>query len=290
MKTPHNRTLSLALSAIALNFSAVQSIRSAGFISVSPMNNARNFHTATLLANGNVLVAGGFPTGTLAELYNPETDTWTITGSLRAARTFHAATLLRNGKVLVAGGGQSGGSGQASASTELYDPTTGTWALTGAMKRARSGPAVALLPNGKVLIVGGDSAASSELYDPASGTWTLTGSPSSFSGGCPPTLLANGKVLAWGNLYDPVNGTWTTTGASSASYDTALLLLDGRVLSAGNNRTFTAELYDPNTRLWSPTGSIGVIIRFKAISTARMAARRWPSRSTTFTDLKTEIP
>jgi hypothetical protein len=69
-------------------------------------------------------------------------------------------------------------------------------------------------------------------------------------------LLANGKVLAWGSLYDPVTGTWTTTGASSTNYDTAQLLLDGKVLAAANSRTFTAELYDPNSRTWSPTGSL----------------------------------
>lgn len=255
MKTLDRKTFSigLALSTMAFNFPAGQPCYAAGFVSVSPMNNARNFHTATLLTNGNVLVAGGFPMGTRAELYDPETDTWIDTGALRVARAFHTATLLPDGKVLVTAGSQSGA---LSTSAELYDPATATWGLTASMKRARSGPSAALLPNGKVLIVGGDSANSSELYDPASRTWTLTGSPASFSVGCPPTLLAIGKVLAWGRLYDPVDGTWTTTGASSASYDTACLLFDGKVLAAGNSRTFTADLYDPKTGLWSPTGSL----------------------------------
>src|SRR5262245_15214880 len=108
MKTQYGRILSraLAVAALGLSLSAIQQVKAAGFVEVSPMKNARNFHTATLLPNGKVLVAGGFDLGTRAELYDPATDTWTMTGSLRTARTMHTATLLPNGKVLVAGGGQ----------------------------------------------------------------------------------------------------------------------------------------------------------------------------------------
>lgn len=254
MKTQNSRILPLALAsaALVLSLATIQQVKGAGFVEVSPMNRARNFYTATLLPNGKVLVAGGFDLGTSAELYDSATDTWTVTGSLRAARTFHTATLLPSGKVLVAGGGQSGGSGWPSASTELYDPATGKWTLTGAMKHARSGPAATLLPNGKVLVVGGGTG--SELYDPASGTWTDTASPS--TGGTPPTLLANGKVLAGAELYDLATGKWTTTGAPSTNYFTATLLRNGKVLAAGGNRTFTAELYDPDSGTWSATGSL----------------------------------
>jgi hypothetical protein len=251
--------LALALSALGLNLLAIQQANGAGFVSVSPMNNARNFHTATLLPNGKVLVAGGFNLGTSAELYDPATDTWTVTGSLRVARAGSPATLLPNGKVLVAGGSQSGGSLQPSASAELYDPATGRWTLTGAMKHARIGSSsrATLLPNGKVLVAFGDSSGNSELYDPASGTWTLTGSPSAGGVWGPLTLLANGKVLAGSNLYDPATGTWTTTGAPSTNrYNTATLLLNGKVLVAGGYGTFTAELYDPDSGTWSATGSL----------------------------------
>jgi len=88
-------------------------------------------HTAMLLLNGKVLVAGGFNTsGALAsaELYDPASGTWTATGSLNTAREFHTATLLPNGKVLVAGG-YDGVSAVSSA--ELYDPALGTWSATG---------------------------------------------------------------------------------------------------------------------------------------------------------------
>src|SRR5207248_1684993 len=95
--------------------------------------NAREFHTATLLPNGKVLVAGGEDSTVLAsaELYDPANGTWTATGSLAKARGYHTATLLPNGKVLVAGGLG------AFASAELYDPASGTWTATGSLIKRR---------------------------------------------------------------------------------------------------------------------------------------------------------
>ncbi len=99
--------------------------------------NARGFHTATLLPNGKVLVAGGvgsdFSSLTSAELYDPTSGTWTATGSLATARERHTATLLPNGKVLAAGGFFN------IASAELYDPASGTWTATGSLASAREG-------------------------------------------------------------------------------------------------------------------------------------------------------
>ena len=98
----------------------------------APMANAREFHTATLLPNGKILVAGG--SGNIsAELYDPSTGTWTTTGSMANARSEQTATLLPNGKVLVAGGG---GTTDVLASAELYDPYTGAWTATGSMANA----------------------------------------------------------------------------------------------------------------------------------------------------------
>jgi len=103
------------------------------------LNTARYFHTATLLPDGNVLVAGGwdgFNPFTSAELYAPASGIWNTTGSLHIARELHTATLLLNGMVLVAGGRDS--SGQPTASAELYDPAFGTWTDTGSLNTARS--------------------------------------------------------------------------------------------------------------------------------------------------------
>ena len=148
------------------------------FIGTGALGTAREFHTATLLSNGKVLVAGGFgASGFLAsaELYDPANGTWSGTGALATAREFHTATLLPNGKVLVAGGIGAGG---VLASAELYDPTTGTWSATGSLNYARGDHTATLLPNGKVLVAGGKDNStyveSAELYDPATGMWSST--------------------------------------------------------------------------------------------------------------------
>jgi hypothetical protein len=135
---------------------------------------ARVSHTATILPNGEVLVAGGVSNGNScaasAELYNPSTSQWTTTGSMTKTRGNHTATLLPNSKVLVAGGLCSGGAFYPDNSAELYDPSTGSWKTTGSMKVARVNTAATLLTNGQVLITGGNGTSSggrsSELYDP----------------------------------------------------------------------------------------------------------------------------
>src|SRR5436190_1091698 len=112
------------------------------------LNTARGSHTATLLPNGKVLVAGGINgSGVLAsaELYDPASGTWTTTGSLNSARFQHTATLLPNGKVLVAGGFDGS---RFLASAELYDPASKSWTATGSLSTFRSGHTATLLPNG----------------------------------------------------------------------------------------------------------------------------------------------
>ncbi len=126
------------------------------FEATGSLHTARYYHTATLLPNGKVLVAGGYTTQSRsreAELYDPASGTWTTTGSLATARLDHTATLLPNGKVLVAGGLDSNSSSLASA--ELYDPASGKWTATGSLVTARADHTATLLPNGKVLVAGG---------------------------------------------------------------------------------------------------------------------------------------
>jgi N-acetylneuraminic acid mutarotase len=224
--------------------------------------------TATLLPNGKVLVAGGIHgTGALAyslataELYDPAAGTWSATGSMNAARAAQTATLLPNGKVLVAGGCSGRRCGTSVATAEIYDPATGTWAVTGSMTTARTAHVAALLPNGRVLVAGGRGAGTSaEVYNPASGTWSATGSMGTARAYATATLLGGGSVLVAGGqsgissaeLYNPGTGTWSATGsmATGRFEHTATLLPDGRVLVAGGASSAgpaiaTAEIYTP---------------------------------------------
>src|SRR5207237_89015 len=142
----------LACSILWSNLAAVQVAKSALWITNAPMLAARQHHTATLLSNGKVLVAGGdgglFPALSSAEIYDPVTGTWTaVTNMMSAQRFFHAAALLRNGQVYAAGGA----GGIIKQSDDLYDPVLGKWTATGPMAVARYDQTATLLPNGLVL-------------------------------------------------------------------------------------------------------------------------------------------
>ncbi len=191
--------------------------------------------TATLLADGKVLLAGkdSSPSGPSAELYDPISGTWALTGNMITSRFGHTATLLPNGKVLVAGGkipadgrvcrSGSGSSpvclGDPIASAELYDPQSGAWSATQGTVAPRESHTATLLPDGRVLVAGGEGDASTSA----------------------------GFALASAELYDPVSGTWSATASMAAAHreHTATLLPDGRVLVAGGAPS--AELYDPGS-------------------------------------------
>jgi len=233
-------------------------------------------HTATLLADGRVLVVGGDGNPTLAQLYDPASGTWTATGRPKIRYHIgHTATLLRDGRVLVTGGPPNGRD-IGWPTSELYDPRSGSWTVTGNMVRIRLGHTATLLSDGGVLVAGGysqggssESTASAEAYDPSSGSWTAVGKMAAIrGGGWTATLLTDGKVLVVGGfriggngllasaeLYDPDTGRWTATArlGSSLADQTATLLPDGRVLVAGGLNLVdgllrpqaSAELFDP---------------------------------------------
>jgi len=211
--------------------------------------------------------------------------TWTRTGSLNVARGEETATLLPNGQVLVVGGSANLAywPPAALASAELYNPSTGTWTTTASLKTGRYSHMAVLLPNGKVLVVGGEITSgaytpSAELYDPSTGKWTTTGSLIVTRYGFEATSLQNGKVLvAGGNaatggllaeaeLYAP-SGKRTTTGSlnDARALNTLTLLSNGQVLVAGGNDAngfhgyaSIEELYDPSTGKWTFTGSMKI--------------------------------
>ena len=252
------------------------------------LNDPRYFHTATLLPDGKVLVAGGtgFSGGRVnfldsAELYEPVTGKWKGTGRLNVPRTGHTATLLKDGRVLIVGGVDGRNSGGSSLDgAELYDPVTGTWSITGSVNQPRNGHTATLLKNGKVLVAGGGEILgfddimpldTVELYDPDTGTWSLTGNLNEAVDSHTATLLQNGKVLvlATGSvalLYDPDTGTWDSVASLDRQIGfghTATLLPDGRVLivggpvgGEGSDAANRAQLYDPDTGVRSSTGDL----------------------------------
>jgi uncharacterized repeat protein (TIGR02543 family) len=283
MKNLSRRILLLAALALGLELAVTPSAIAGSFSDTGAMNIARgNGHTASLLANGKVLVTGGHDNDaggflSSAELYDPAAGTWAVTGTMSIPRYEHTATLLASGKVLVAGG--YSGNNNYLTSAELYDSATGTWTASGAMNIPRYNHTATLLANGKVLVAGGNTGngqtTSAELYDPATGTWTVTGALGTARLYHTATLLPNGKVLVAGGyigidnyissaeLYDPAAGTWTVTYAMLVGRvgHSATLLPNGKVLVAGgstgnNNYLAGAELYDPATGTWSATGAM----------------------------------
>ncbi|PYT66216.1 MAG: hypothetical protein DMG41_26280 [Acidobacteria bacterium] len=237
-----------------------------GFNPAGSMSVPRRNHTATLLPNGEVLVAGGVSLVCcdpvpVSEIFDPKTNQFRNTGSMSAPRYAHTATLLPDGRVLLAGGLAPPGPNlavQALSSAELYDPATGTFTPTGSMVDARSAHTGTLLPNGKVLVTGGRQNESfnvlqrAEIYDPATGGFTLTGNMTERRASHTAVLLKDGRVLVGGGfgdrcdpdgcdssasaeIFDPASGTFTSTGSMANARDShsATLLSDGRVLAAG---------------------------------------------------------
>lgn len=243
---------------------------------------ARSFHTATLLRGspeqcgtncGKVLVAGGFgavdppgPSGNAeslasVELYDPATGQWAATGPLSGRRAWHTATLLADGKVLVAGGTKSPVAGDAIDTAELYDPVSGTWT-----------------PTGSLLVGGNPNRSGAQGARAVHAAALLTGSPAQCGNNCGKVLVVggtggfgSGASFSSAELYDPATGAFRRTTALGQirqlqPNENATRLLDGRVLVAGGFHSpftdvpphlDTAEVYDPLTETWTPTGLLG---------------------------------
>jgi N-acetylneuraminic acid mutarotase len=244
----------------------------------------RAAHTATLLPDGKVLVAGGFENGnTLAttEVFDPATQAFKPSHQMSVARSGHTATLLSNGKVLIAGGYN----GNYLATAELYDPATNSFTPTNTMTTARSGHVATLLQNGKVLLVGGVGVgwtflANAEIYDPITDTFARTGDMHAARESHTATLLASGKVLIAGGhrdrrpaitiyssteIYDPASGKFTAAADMTRirHKHEAVALADGRVLILGGSDErdgdgayTSAEIYDPARNSFRATGNM----------------------------------
>ncbi len=249
------------------------------------MVSARAFHTAVLLGNGEVLLAGGIlelnPL-TSAELYNPSSGTFTATGSLNTARLDFGAILLADGRALEVGG--SGESGVLDTA-EIYDVGAGAFSLAAnTMSSGRAYPSVAPLPNGNALVAGGNSVSpqqqptdSADVFDAATNSFTPTASLHIGRQEAAAVVLPNGDPIVLGGIdfqgtaggnyepsgeiYDPTAGTFTVTGGlnSLRIAFAANRLHDGRVLIAGGATNYglldTAEVFDPKTGYFTPTAN-----------------------------------
>lgn len=270
----------------------VMASRVAGFAALAPLNTPRSQHTATLLNNGKVLVAGGSQTGVAnsmssVELYDPVANTWTVVASLNGERRSHTATLLSDGRVLVAGG-FVGSLSFAVNTAEIYDPANNIWSAAGNLVTPRGNHTATLLGNGRVLVAGGtgtdlssaegNSTAlnSAEVYDLATNAWSAAGGLVQERHHHSATLLASGRVLVTGGLthsgaatlsvecFEPSIGAWFQLAPMNTprSHHTATVLSNGTVLVTGgwlNGAEYlsTTEIYDPAGNAWEPGPGMG---------------------------------
>lgn len=269
-------------------------------IPTGSLGEPRADHTATLLPDGRVLIAGGMVENGVfldtMELYEPKTGSFKSVGSMSSKRVGHTATLLRSGKVLLAGGMaarsfEGGLHGINSNAADIYDPQTGKVTPAGSMIVGREAHEAILLPNGKVLLIGGYDGQhyidSIELFDPCTSKFAAAGKLLEARGGAVAVLLPAGagkdagKILIMGGasgeternrvvlgsaeLFDPNTGTSVKVGdMSTRRYKhAATLLADGRVLITGGsddrdwgNMYDTAEIYDPSTHRFTPTSKM----------------------------------
>jgi hypothetical protein len=240
------------------------------FSNTGQMNVLRQDHTATLLANGRVLIAGGVQPGAepivldSAEIYDPATQTFSvIDAQMAVARYDHRATLLADGRVLFTGGQDSVTCCSTVALTELFDPATGAFDAGPSLTDSRHLHTATLLGSGVVLIAGGRRGVgegvvilgSAELFDPA-GSITAAGNLNFARTSHTATLLQNGQVLIAGGFgaggatasaeeFNPATSVFLTTesGLGQPRYlHAAELLQNGRVLISGGWNAVAAAL------------------------------------------------
>lgn len=241
-------------------------------------SNARYLHTASLLPDGKVLIAGGNSNSIsrAAELYNPATGTWSNTGIMAVLRDRHTASPLPDGRVLVVGGNVSS---SPTATAEIYNPSTQQWSGAASLWVPRSNHSATVLMDGKILVTGGYTTGfsilnSAEIYDPSTGLWSNAAGLSQARHLHTSTRMNDGRVLIAGGqgtsqpfnsveIYDPISNTWTSASplGTERQDHKAELLVNGGVVVVGGRKSggiylASAEVYDPLTGSWSTIPSL----------------------------------
>lgn len=242
--------LLFALTATAFNTFA------ATITSVGPMVVARNEHTATLLSDGTVLIAGGvdFPgpgQSFKEEIYDPHTRQFHAIGAMLSPRLGHAAVTLQDGEVLLVGGVRA-----ANANSEIFNPATTAFTSLASISGERYELGAVRLSDGRVLAAGGKRSGSdigtSEIFNPAFGSWAVGGAMNAPRSTFPVVRMNDGRVLVGGGgnaspleIYDPVTGNFTKVPNSLVYATRGVLLPSGKVLFIGLG---TFQTFDPSTQ------------------------------------------
>jgi hypothetical protein len=235
------------------------------------MIQARAGEVLVRLHDGRALaISGGdsslstFPFRASTEAYDPRTDTWSRTAPLLKRLCGPAGIVLRGGRVLVAGGYVKAGKAgyRPTRTAELYNPATNRWTMTGSMSRARAYEAIAMLPNGRVMVAGGRPRryggliASSEIYNPRTGRWHDTDSLSHARATPWTARLDNGDILIAGGgdrtaeVYHVAEHQWRPAGTLRTDRDPALFSLpNGHVLAIAGGPSQVDE-YLPAKNVW----------------------------------------
>lgn len=252
------------------------------FVSAGKMESTRGYGSiATVLPSGKVLIAGGHGDSFCnrsAELYDADKNTFALMGSMTVPRCSAIAVLLQNGLVLIAGGDEDPGDREPTASAELYNPSTGRFTVTGDMHTRRDYFTAVLLHDGRVLVAGGSSAgqhpnttveASAEVYDPHTGRFSRAGDMTTPRDKLGAAILPDGRVLIVGGqadspfgaslssteIYDPASARFAPGPAMAFNRfklpDGVVPLKDGTILVAGGAER--PELYEPASKSFEPT-------------------------------------
>ena len=259
------RSLLALVSALAMltwTFSAHAQV-----LATAQLNIERRGHTATLLDDGKVLIVGGDNYSGMigqSELFDPASQSVSLSAASIAARTDHTATKLLDGRVIIVGGqGQNG----SLTSTEIYNPLTSSLTAGPSLTTPRSGHTATVLADGKILIAGGDASGSAEIYDPVTQNFSLvTGSMQSARKFHSAILTSSGQVLIVGgvNAQNSMLNTAEVYDASSQSFytpptdmqtqralATLKLLPDGKVQIIGGDAELSMEVFDPVTGIFN---------------------------------------